>query len=107
MTYEEDSNKFNSQLEEQRILDNHNHYQMLVSIQRHDSQLLYEFNNAARKTDERNEEEGEVDDSYREEKEEPPVRYWQKEIIEEIQVTPMHLEYQICFQWLLCLQRSL
>ena len=54
-TYEEDSNEFNSQLEDQRILDNKNYYQMLVSIQRHDSQLLSEFNNAARKTDESNE----------------------------------------------------
>ena len=56
---------------------------MLVSIQRHDSLLLSEFNNAARKTDKSNEEEREGDDSYREE-EEPPVRYWQEEIIEEI-----------------------
>ena len=74
-TYEEDSNKFNSQLEDQRILDNQNYYQMLVGTQRHDSQLLSEFNNAARKTDECNEEE---------EEEEPPVRDWQGEIIEEI-----------------------
>ena len=81
--YEEDSNEFNSQLEDQRILDNQNYYQMLVGTQRHDSQLLSEFNNAARKTDESNEEEG--DDSYREEEEEePPVRDWQEEIIEEI-----------------------
>ena len=74
-TYEEDSNEFNSQLEDQRILDNQNYYQMLVGTQRHDSQLLSEFNNAARKTDESNEEE----------EEEPPVRDWQGEIIEEIQ----------------------
>ena len=59
---------------------------MLVSIERHDYQLLSEFNNDARKTDESNKEEGEGDDSYREEEEEeePPVRYWREEIIEEI-----------------------
>ena len=43
---------------------------MLVSIQRHDSQLLSEFKIATRKTDESNKEEGEGDDSYREEEEE-------------------------------------
>ena len=61
-TYEEDSNEFNSQLEDQKSIDNQNYYQMLVSIQRHDSHLLSEFNNAAIKTVESNEEEGEEDD---------------------------------------------
>ena len=85
--YEEESNEFNSQLEDQRIIDNQNYYQMLVSTQRHDSQLLSEFKNAARKTNENNEEEEEEEDGYsyrEEEEEEPQVRDWQEEIIEEV-----------------------